>query len=363
MSLQGRDLITINDLTAEELEYILAVAERMRTELRTSSHLLRGRLLVTAFYEPSTRTRLSFEAAIHRLGGSVIGFASPEFTSVAKGETLADTVRILSSYGDVIVIRHYLEGSAKVAADYAPVPVINAGDGGHQHPTQTLTDLFTIHRERGQIDGLHIGLCGDLKYGRTVHSLLRALRYYNVTITCIAPEPLQLPPQYVAEGQCVQYTEDLEGVIGDLDVLYMTRIQKERFEREEDYFALKGVYVINSPLLEGTKPDLLIMHPLPRVDEISPTVDADRRAVYFGQAAYGVPVRMALLALILGRVPSDNLPPSPSSPKEWRAEPRCPNPRCANHVELYTRPQMEVLSREPLRLRCAYCEMEIGEET
>lgn len=358
MSLQGRDLINISDFSLEELVFILDQAEAMEQELRSDSRLLAGCVLATAFYEPSTRTRLSFEAAMLRLDGGVIGFADPRTSSVAKGETIADTVRILESYADIIVMRHWLEGAAQVAADYAHIPIINAGDGGHQHPTQTLTDLFTIRRGRGQVAGAHIGLCGDLKFGRTVHSLLTALRHFDVRITCIAPESLQLPEHYLHPGQTVQRTTDLAEVISDLDVLYMTRIQKERFASLADYEAVRGTYVIDPALLSRAKPEMLILHPLPRVDEISYQVDADRRAAYFGQAAYGVPVRMALLAALLGRIDSSHLPDPSRRHPPYRHDFRCPNSRCVNFAEPYTEPRMEPVSQEPLALKCGYCEQQ-----
>jgi len=359
MSLAGRDLVHIRDFSAGEMQGLFDLAEEMMATLPAGNDLLSGRLLATAFYEPSTRTRLSFEAAMLRCGGKVVGFADPMTSSVRKGETIADTARILAGYADAIVMRHAVEGAAKVAADYVDVPVINAGDGGHQHPTQTLTDLFTIRQLRGQIHGLHIGLCGDLKFGRTVHSLLTALCDYDVRITCIAPDSLQLPEQYLPADREVQITADLEAAIGDLDVLYMTRVQKERFENPADYEAVRGVYVLDSGTLRGAKEDLIILHPLPRVDEISYEVDTDHRAAYFGQAAYGVPVRMALLAVVLGAVETSHLPAAPPEAREIRSDVRCPNEKCANFREAYTRPEMEVVSREPVILRCAYCEHEM----
>jgi len=356
MALAHRSIVTIDDVSVEELFRIFEVAERMCVELRSRSsiHHALGYLLASLFFEPSTRTRLSFETAMHRLGGRVIGFTDASMSSVAKGETLADTVRIVASYADILVLRHPREGSVRAAADHSPVPVINAGDGGHEHPTQTLTDLFMLHYERGGIDGLHIGLCGDLKYGRTVHSLLRALRHFDVRLTCIAPKALQLPPEPFSPGQKVECTENLEEVIGELDVLYMTRIQKERFEDPKEYERYKGTYIITPELLERAKPDLFIMHPLPRVDEISYRVDTDHRAVYFGQAAYGVPVRMALLLLLLGLEDSSDLPPPPPPQVEYRHDFRCSNPRCITHSEPYLAPKVEV--RSSGEMRCAYCQ-------
>lgn len=357
MSLAGRSLIRVDDLSAAEIQGVLEVAETMHQGLGTRQDQLAGRILATAFFEPSTRTRLSFESAMQRLGGGVIGFADAATSSAAKGETLADMARIIESYADVLVMRHPLEGSSQVAATFARRPVINAGDGGHQHPTQTLTDLFTIHKERGRLDGLHIGLCGDLKYGRTVHSLLSALRHYDVRVSCIAPRRLQLPERYVTPGLAIDYAERVEEVLETLDVLYVTRIQRERFVDAAEYEAVRGVYRIDTDLLARSPAEMLVMHPLPRVDEIAFNVDSDRRAAYFGQAAYGVPVRMALLGLILGAVPSDHLEPPATSVLLVEPEPRCPNPVCANHHESYTTPEMAVVG--PDKRRCLYCDLEL----
>ena len=362
MALTGRSIVRVADLSAAEIRHVLAVAGTMQDQLhspRGGSDLLAGRILATAFFEPSTRTRLSFESAMLRLSGSVIGFQDARVSSsAAKGETIADMARIIESYADVIVMRHPLEGSVQIAANYCRRPVVNAGDGGHQHPTQTLTDLFTIQRERGAIDGLRIGLCGDLRFGRTVHSLLAALEHYDVQVTCIAPDSLQLPARYRPSGREIELTRRVEDVLPDLDVLYITRIQRERFPDASEYEAVKGTYRIDAKLLESAKADLLVMHPLPRVDEIAYNVDPDRRAAYFGQAAYGVPVRMALLALLLGAVASDGVEPPARRPEPVLAEPRCPNPDCANSVELYTEPQMAVLAEG--RRRCCYCDMELS---
>ncbi|MCC7493451.1 MAG: aspartate carbamoyltransferase [Fimbriimonadaceae bacterium] len=357
MSLAGRSLIRVDDFSAAEMQHVLNVAETMHQRLHERQTMLAGSILATAFFEPSTRTRLSFESAMQRLGGGVIGFADATTSSAVKGETLADTARIIESYADVIVMRHPLEGSVKVAADYASKPVINAGDGGHQHPTQTLTDLFTIQRARGDLNGLQIGLCGDLRFGRTVHSLLAALGHYQVKVLCIAPPSLQLPERYRPPGVEVEQVQRVEDVLPDLDVLYVTRIQRERFPDASEYEAVKGSYRIDAALLEQSKPELLVMHPLPRVDEIAYNVDPDRRAAYFGQAAYGVPVRMALLALLLDAESSAGVPgPAPlAQPVEHH--PRCPNPDCANRVEGYTEPQMLLVG--PHQRRCLYCDLEL----
>ncbi|ASJ10496.1 aspartate carbamoyltransferase [Thermococcus sp. P6] len=307
MDWKGRDVISIRDFSKEDIEFVLKVAERLERELEEKGSLdyARGRILATLFFEPSTRTRLSFESAMHRLGGSVIGFSSASSTSVKKGESLRDTVKTVEQYSDVIVIRHSMEGAARLAAEVADIPVINAGDGSNQHPTQTLLDLYTIKRAFGRIDGLRIGLLGDLKYGRTVHSLAEALAHYEVELYLISPELLRMPEHIVEELRervRVNETTDLEGVLPDLDVLYVTRIQRERFPDEEEYLKVKGSYRVDLSLLRKAKEGLRVMHPLPRVDEISPEVDGTEHALYFRQVFSGVPVRMALLGLTLGVV-------------------------------------------------------------
>ncbi len=303
---KGRDVISIRDFSKDDIEYVLSTAERLEKELKEKGFLeyAKGKILATLFFEPSTRTRLSFESAMHRLGGSVIGFAEASTSSVKKGESLRDTIKTVEQYSDVIVIRHPKEGAARLAAEVAEIPVINAGDGSNQHPTQTLLDLYTIKREFGKIDGLKIGLLGDLKYGRTVHSLSEALSHYDVELYLISPALLRMPRHIVEElkekGVKVHETSDLESVIGELDVLYVTRIQKERFPDEQEYLKVKGSYVIDLEILKKVKETLKIMHPLPRVDEIHPSVDSTKYAIYFRQVFSGIPVRMALLALTLG---------------------------------------------------------------
>lgn len=303
---KGRDVISIRDFSKDDIEYVLSTAERLEKELKEKGSLeyAKGKILATLFFEPSTRTRLSFESAMHRLGGSVIGFAEASTSSVKKGESLRDTIKTVEQYSDVIVIRHPKEGAARLAAEVAEIPVINAGDGSNQHPTQTLLDLYTIKREFGKIDGLKIGLLGDLKYGRTVHSLSEALSHYDVELYLISPDLLRMPRHIVEElkekGVKVHETSDLESVIGELDVLYVTRIQKERFPDEQEYLKVKGSYVIDLEILKKVKETLKIMHPLPRVDEIHPSVDSTKYAIYFRQVFSGIPVRMALLALTLG---------------------------------------------------------------
>ena len=311
---RGRNLISVAELDREALEHILSLAERMLPTARGGEPkltTLNGRVLATLFFEPSTRTRLSFETAICRLGGSYIGFADTRSTSHQKGETLFDTIKMVEAYSDAIVMRHPNEGAARLAAQVSRVPVINAGDGAGQHPTQTLLDLFTIMQEHGQIDGLHIGLAGDLRYGRTVHSLALALTHYKVKLTLLAPPALSMPSEFVNRarktGLKVELSEDLESTIPDLDILYQTRIQKERFPTEEEYLKIAGTYQITLETLREAKPELRILHPLPRVDEIASEVDNTPHAAYFRQAFYGVPTRMALLALALAHDPEAGL--------------------------------------------------------
>ncbi|MCL2762055.1 MAG: aspartate carbamoyltransferase [Treponema sp.] len=303
--LKGRSLIEPADFSLEETDGLFALAEKIESDEQYLRESCRGKLLATLFFEPSTRTRLSFEAAMLRLGGSCLGFADPGSSSAVKGESLADTVRMAASYADAIVMRNPKEGAALLASNYSAVPVINAGDGGHHHPTQTLTDLLTIRRLRGDIKNITVGFCGDLKFGRTVHSLAKALaRYEKITIIFISPEELIIP-EYITrhlQKHNIEFTEtrSLEEAIPQLDVLYMTRVQKERFFNEEDYIRLKDTYVLNKEKMALSKNDLIILHPLPRVNEIAVEVDGDPRAAYFKQAKYGMYVRMALLASILG---------------------------------------------------------------
>jgi aspartate carbamoyltransferase catalytic subunit len=303
--LKGRSLVEPGDYTVEEMEGLFSLAERIETEEQYLRESCRGKLLASLFFEPSTRTRLSFEAAMLRLGGSSLGFAESGSSSASKGESLADTIRMAASYADVIVMRNPKEGAALLASRYSDVPVINAGDGGHHHPTQTLTDLLTIRRLRGAVQGLRVGFCGDLKFGRTVHSLSTALaRYPGVNIVFVSPTELRVPG-YITEllkKQNIPYeeTDRLEKVIGSLDVLYMTRVQRERFFNEEDYIRLKDSYILDAGKMETAKQDMIVLHPLPRVNEIAVEVDSDSRAAYFKQAKYGMYVRMALLASVLG---------------------------------------------------------------
>ena len=303
--LKGRHYIEPLNFSTEEMEKLFTLAIDIEKNKASYRDICRGNILATLFFEPSTRTRLSFEAAMLRLGGSCLGFADPGSSSVSKGESLADTVRMAAGYADTIVMRNPKEGAALLASRYSPVPVINAGDGGHHHPTQTLTDLLTISRLHGNIENITIGFCGDLKFGRTVHSLTEALaRYTNITMIFISPEELVVP-EYIIQNlkkQNIKFAEtrSLEEAIPQLDVLYMTRVQKERFFNEEDYIRLKDTYVLNRDKMKSAKNSLIILHPLPRVNEIAVEVDTDPRAAYFKQAKYGMYVRMALLASILG---------------------------------------------------------------
>lgn len=301
-----RHLMNPLDFTVEELDELLALADDIEANPGKYAHACDGKKLATCFYEPSTRTRLSFEAAMLNLGGSVLGFASADSSSAAKGESVSDTIRVISCYADICAIRHPKEGAALVASQKSSIPVINAGDGGHQHPTQTLTDLLTIHSLKGRLDHIKIGFCGDLKFGRTVHSLINALiRYPGVEFVLISPEELRVPSYIrtdVLEANDIPFVEmvKLEDAIGDLDILYMTRVQRERFFNEEDYVRMKDFYILDKAKMAMAKDDMLVLHPLPRVNEISVEVDDDPRAVYFKQAQYGVYVRMALILTLLG---------------------------------------------------------------
>ena len=307
-----RHLIDPLDFSVEEIDALLDLAGEIERNREKYSHLCDGKTLATLFYEPSTRTRLSFEAAMLNLGGRVLGFASADSSSAAKGESISDTIRVVSCYAAICAIRHPKEGAPKVASQFSGIPVINAGDGGHQHPTQTLTDLLTIRSLKGRLGDLTIGLCGDLKFGRTVHSLIKSLsRYQGIRFALISPDALRLPDyirKEVLDREGIPYEEvsDLEDVMGKLDILYMTRVQRERFFNEEDYVRLKDCYILTSKKMAAAKPDMAVLHPLPRVNEIATEVDSDPRAAYFKQAQYGVYVRMALIATLLnlaGREP------------------------------------------------------------
>ena len=384
MPLSGRDVISIHDLSDAEIEGVFALADELAKFARGRAEICAGKILATLFYEPSTRTRLSFESAMLRLGGGVLSCAEMTGTSVAKGETIADTVRIVESYADAIVIRHPLEGSAKVAADYAHVPVINAGDGGHEHPTQTLLDLYTIRREIGRIAGTWVALLGDLKHARTAHSLAYGLARLKANVVCVAPEGLEMPREVLEVlgheyGVAPRQYPSLEALRGDVsllesasrptqanldfdvisifDAIYVTRVQRERFTSPGEFERVRHSYAIGAEILRNMRSDTLIMHPLPRVDELDYGIDADPRAAYFRQAAYGVPVRMALTAAVLGR---REIPLDPHATVEPRIQPpavraagaTCGNPRCVTTSEHYLEPAFQ---RGPSGLRCAYC--------
>ncbi len=403
--LKGRSIVTINDLGNSEIEGIFSLADEMSNAMKAQYGLLRGKILATLFFEPSTRTRLSFEAAMHRLGGDVISVAEAKSTSIAKGETIADTAKIVGSYADIIVIRHPWEGAAKVAANYAGVPVINAGDGSHEHPTQTLCDLYTIKKERGSIKGLKIALWGDLKNGRTVHSLIYALARLGAIILFRPGPGLEVPEHVIRKltteygGEFKRYETLTEAVKGNklpidaiyitpdnphqlammpdvkmdlelrtgIDALYVTRLQMERLTTQGE--ELKEAYpVVNKKLLrEREFRKTMVMHPLPRVDELAYELDADPRSMYFKQAARGIPIRMALLALLLG---AKELPPSKEEETSHKVNYplyrrgygiHCANPQCISVQETekkYTIPEFQIISNQPLTLRCAFCEHE-----
>ncbi|PHU39667.1 aspartate carbamoyltransferase [Pseudobutyrivibrio ruminis] len=300
-----RHLMSPLDFTREELEQLMDLADDIKNHPDKYSEKCHGKKLATCFYEPSTRTRLSFEAAMLNLGGSVLGFSSADSSSAAKGESVSDTIRVISSYADICAMRHPKEGAPLVASSRSLIPVINAGDGGHQHPTQTLTDLFTIRSLRGEIKDLTIGLCGDLKFGRTVHSLINALvRYPGIKFVLISPEELRVP-EYIREdvleknGYEYKEVDTLDDVMGELDILYMTRVQRERFFNEEDYIRLKDFFILTPEKMNLAQKDMMVLHPLPRVNEIAVDVDDDPRAMYFTQAKYGVFIRMALILTLL----------------------------------------------------------------
>ena len=300
-----RNILDVVDLTVEEIDELIKSACDIIEHPAAYADKCKGKKLATLFYEPSTRTRLSFEAAMYELGGNVLGFSEAQSSSASKGESVADTARTVSCYADIIAMRHPKEGAPRVAAAHSSVPVINAGDGGHNHPTQTLTDLLTIYREKGRLDNLTVGFCGDLKFGRTVHSLINALsRYTGIKIILVSPEELKLPSYVkndVLKSKNIPYeqTTDLESVMPELDILYMTRVQKERFFNEEDYLRLKDSYILTERKLEHARKDLCIMHPLPRVNEISREIDDDPRACYFKQVLNGKYIRMALMLRLL----------------------------------------------------------------
>ena len=303
--LKDKNLIAPSDFTLEEIEELLQLSQRIIASPVKYADVCKGKLLASLFYEPSTRTKFSFDAAMLRLGGNTLGFSDPNTSSTAKGETIADSATTIGKYADIIVVRHPKEGTAKLMSRYAECPVINAGDGGHHHPTQTLTDLLTIRHYKGEFDGLTIGVCGDLKFGRTIHSLVTCMaRYQNVRFLFISPEELRMPAfvkeELLAKGVPFTETNDLEGSIAQLDVLYMSRVQRERFISEEEYLRLKDFFILTADKMALAKKDMIVMHPLPRINEIATEVDDDPRAAYFEQVKFGMYVRMALIMKLLG---------------------------------------------------------------
>ena len=356
-----RHLTNPLDFTTEEIDQLLKTGDDIIDHPERYAHICDGKKLATLFYEPSTRTRLSFESAMLSLGGSVLGFSSASSSSASKGESVADTARVVGCFADIIAMRHPKEGAPMIAAKYSPVPIINGGDGGHQHPTQTLTDLMSIHRIKGHLDNLTVGLCGDLKFGRTVHSLIAAMvRYPNVRFVLIAPDELSLPDYVKKEfldKNNVPYKEvkSLEEAMPELDILYMTRIQQERFSDPEEYQRLKGCYILNAEKLIPAKKDMCILHPLPRVNEISVDVDNDPRAAYFKQVYYGKVVRMSLILNLLGL---GTLDVSDGHNKDERhyveCDGICQNPHCITTIEQEL-PQ-KFFEADDGTCRCAYCE-------
>ena len=356
-----RHLIDSTDLSVAEIDRVLNLADDIIRDPAAYGDCCKGKILATLFYEPSTRTRLSFEAAMLRLGGSVEGFSSASTSSVSKGETVADTVRVVGSYADIIAMRHNKEGAPRVASMFSPVPVINAGDGGHQHPTRTLPDLLTRRSRKGRLSGFTVGMCGDLKYGRTVHSLVKALsRYEGVRFVFIAPEELKIPRHLideVLEPANIDYQEvaTLEEAIGEVDVLYMTRIQQERFLDKSEYERLKDVYRLDAEKMAMARADMIVLHPLPRVNEIAPEVDADPRAAYFKQVKYGMYVRMALILTLLGI--KNQLAPVRTEEPDWVEEPPvCHNPACITTVENGLPQRFVYTDESHTHKKCFYCE-------
>ena len=305
MEFAGRDIVSIRDFSREEIDYVLEMTDVVEPIAKNGSHTLDGKIMATLFFEPSTRTRLSFESAMYRYGGNCIGFAEPKVASVQKGENLADTVRTVENYADILVIRHPLEGAARLAAEFAAIPVINAGTGAEEHPTQAMLDLYTMRKELGKIDGLNVALAGDLRYGRTVHSLAYALSLYNINLYLVSPSLLKMRKEVLEEVKKrvkVEELEELSKIMSQIDVLYMTRIQKERFGSLDDYEKVSGSYRLTADDLSHTKKEMIVMHPLPRVDEIAYDVDSTPHSKYFKQVWYGLLVRMSLIGLVLGAV-------------------------------------------------------------
>ncbi len=352
-----KHVIDFNDISESDWNILYDLSSDIKKSPDKYSSVCRGKILATLFYEPSTRTQLSFQTAMIRLGGNVIGFADPKNSSVSKGESLRDTIKIISGYSNIIVMRNPIEGAAYAASIHSSIPVINAGDGSHLHPTQTMTDMFTIKNELGRYDGLKIGFCGDLANGRTVHSLIKAFtRYRNITFYLISTKTLSLP-EYVLDyikisGNKFCCVNTIEECIGELDILYMTRIQRERFASTEEYESQSGIYILTKSRMNMANKNLIVMHPLPKVDEIAPDVDDDERAKYFVQAENGLYVRMALILSLC----EANQKKFELIKYETQKEEYCPNPRCVTHYEKYL-PEMTVLSNG--HICCGYCETKL----
>ena len=353
-----RSLIDILELSTAEIDELISTAEDIIENPAKYAEACKGKILGTLFFEPSTRTRLSFTSAMMSLGGNVLGFSDATSSSATKGESVADTVRMVSAYADIIAMRHPKEGAPFVAAKAATVPIINAGDGGHFHPTQTLTDLLTIKRKKGSLNDLTVGLCGDLKFGRTVHSLIAAMsRYTGIKFVLIAPDELKLPGyvkyEFLGDGKIAyEETADMAEAMPKLDILYMTRVQQERFASHDEYLRLKDSYILTADKLENAKPDLCIMHPLPRVNEISVKVDEDPRACYFEQAKNGRYIRMALILKLLSEIDK----PDTVRPGEITEDIICSNPRCITSTEQELSHVFKLTDRDSCVYRCIYCE-------
>ncbi|MXV77797.1 aspartate carbamoyltransferase [Candidatus Poribacteria bacterium] len=353
-----RHFVTLDDFSNFEIEQIFRLAAGMQTQLETWAGICRSKLLATLFYEPSTRTRLSFESAMERLNGGTLGFADPNSTSAAKGETLADTARMVTNYADIIVVRHNLAGSARVIAKYAKIPVINGGDGSHAHPTQALTDLYTIIRRKSQVQGLTVGICGDLQYGRAAHSFALAVARFGGKLVHIAPKGLQMPTWLLT--RLTKYhkhqpleVENVNDVIENLDVIYVNRLQEERLPPSVDAATVRGSYLLNAEVMKNAKPDAMIMHPLPRVNELAYELDDDPRAAYFEQSANAVPIRMALISSLMGL--EQLILTQPPQRNITEASHQCENPNCVTNHETYLLPEQETFNGDMTIQTCAYC--------
>ncbi len=353
-----RHLITLDDLSDFEIHQIYRLADQMRTNLATWSGFCQGKLLATLFYEPSTRTRLSFESAMERLNGRTLGFADPYAASVAKGETIADTARMVTNYADLIVVRHSFAGAARVMARYANIPVINGGDGSHAHPTQALADMYTVIARKGDVKGLTVGICGDLLYGRAAHSFALAIARFGGRLIHIAPKGFQMPNGVLTQikhlyGQVPTETIHLAGVIGELDVIYVNRLQEERLPAGVDPETARSSYLVNADVMRDAKPDAMIMHPLPRVNELSYELDEDPRAAYFEQSANAIPTRMALIASLTGL--EELILTQPPTRGISIGGKQCLNPNCVTSLENYLEPEIETCAAEDSISSCAYC--------